>query len=615
MKLRHLPAWILLALATCALCSVSAAQANFNLLANGDFEGLFAPAPGVAGVVAASWTPFVAAGGQAPTFSDGSSLGRRAQSLTGDGPYTAGIYQRVSGLVAGMDYRAGAMVYPATDQSQVRAQIGVDPLGGTDPFSGFVAWSNASEQDQGHLRLWTTFTAPGNAVTIFVRVVRQGPAEPQTVAFDDAYLHAGRIAFVPLISKGYAPAVTATPTATGTSTHIPSTPMPTPTGPTPTPTLTPTATATFSLLWDSRLTPLNITVEQDPNLPYQLIAAFCTIDGSWDNVPEWAQVYATADFPERGGDHNVFGRCLDMQGNVIPNKTFVITWPGGQDTRQPEASGWANVPIYAYFIPDRGETGPYTWNPINGNRLMGLGLPWKRHYSFFGVWREVPRPTVTPTPMTTLTATAGPSPTATATPTSTPPGPPPTVSATPTATITPTRTATQPTPTPTATATTPAGPIAQWDPRLTAFHLSVEQDAGKRYQLIAAFCTLNGDWSDVPAWAKVWDVASFTKRNETRNVFGLCLDVAGHPVLSERFILALPGWEDGRYPEASGWANMLIGGAYDPSSGAGGPYSWRAQDGNRLLGVGLPNNAAYSFFAVWQEQLTARLSLPARVKE
>ena len=76
-------------------------------------------------------------------FGDGPGADAHAQTLSG-GPYSAGIFQRASGLDVGEHYRVGFEVYPAPNGASTLAYVGLDPLGGTDPNGAFVAWSPAS---------------------------------------------------------------------------------------------------------------------------------------------------------------------------------------------------------------------------------------------------------------------------------------------------------------------------------------------------------------------------------------------------------------------------------------------------------------------------------------
>ena len=622
MKSRRLVWLVLSILLIVGISGTLWAYAGSNLLLNGDFEGGFSPATPVSGVVADGWTPFVNAAGQEPTLGQGPGVGGYAQSIAGSEPYTAGIFQRVTGLTMGQEYRAGVDVYPLPDQDDVTKRIGVNPLGGIDPFGTFVAWSSAYTTDT-WMHLTTTFTAYSDSATIFLKVDQGEGGGPAIVYFDNAYLspvYDQYSIYLPLLPKSY-PLPTATPTSshtpTPTPTHTPtltpiSTMTPTPTA-TPTTTLSPTPTATGTggdpiPFWDERLDALNVTVENDPSKTYQLFTAFITIDGSWDDIPEWARVYDTPDFPERGGDHNAFGRCLDAGGQVLGEKPFELLWPDGADYRQPEASGWANIPIWAThpsWDPAKGP-GPYSWNPFSGNKLQGIGLPYNHHYSFFGVWQETGAMATTPT--TTPTHTATPTPTGSG--------------GTATESPTPTVTTVSP-PTTTATATREQ-PSPFWDERLSALNVTVELAPDRQFQLYAAFLTINGSWEGVPEWAEAYNTPDFPKRNETQSVFGLCLDAGDQIIYDQSFVLAWPGDQTVRLPEASGWANVPIFASYQPGLGEAGPYTWNPTEGNKLLGLGLPCGDSYSFFGVWKRvppsldkymrPVAPKPSLPPRIK-
>jgi hypothetical protein len=157
----------------------------------------------------------------------------------------------------------------------------------------------------------------------------------------------------------------------------------------------------MTLLWDPRLTELGITVQPaDYEQPHwRLLAAWLTVNGSWDDVPDWARQWQ---LDTLGGDHHCFGRALDLYGNPYAGAGFVLQWPDGAAQRTPEADRWANIPIEAGFDWTVG-AGPYSWAKYgNADVLMGLGLPypplpWELnaiaalggvHVSYFGVWQE-----------------------------------------------------------------------------------------------------------------------------------------------------------------------------------------------------------------------------------
>ncbi len=181
--------------------------------------------------------------------------------------------------------------------------------------------------------------------------------------------------------------------------YCPCTPTPEPTAtcpaycgvpPTATPAVEATATATAvppAILWDQRLTDLGITVMQR-NGNYRMVAAWLTINGQWDDVPEWAHRWQQDTL---GGDHHLFGRLETPAGVAIMDKSFFIAWPQPNytagDSRVPEPDGWANIPMAGQNWQPANGPGPYDWWVDSGDKLVGLGMPWNYHYSFFAVWQ------------------------------------------------------------------------------------------------------------------------------------------------------------------------------------------------------------------------------------
>lgn len=162
---------------------------------------------------------------------------------------------------------------------------------------------------------------------------------------------------------------------------------PTPVCPTvaPTATVQPTATPDKPECWDPRLDEAGVTLERR-NGNYELVAAWVTIGGSWDDlsldIRECAKTYQ---LDTLGGDHNAFGRAETRTGSAIM-ETFALTWGVNEgDTRTPEADGWANLPIY-------GDGNKYDWFVYGGDKLHGLTLPGNHHWSYFAVWQ--PRATL-----------------------------------------------------------------------------------------------------------------------------------------------------------------------------------------------------------------------------
>lgn len=154
---------------------------------------------------------------------------------------------------------------------------------------------------------------------------------------------------------------------------------PCPATPTPVPTATPPP---GPACWDQRLDDIGVTLERRAG-QYGLIAAWVTVNGNWNDVPACAQAWQ---HDTLGGDHHAFGR-VETAGGMAIQDTFALVWPGGGDTRMPEANGWANLVLAGQnWDPGQGQ-GPYDFFVYGGDKLHGLGMPWNNHWSFFAVWR------------------------------------------------------------------------------------------------------------------------------------------------------------------------------------------------------------------------------------
>jgi hypothetical protein len=102
-----------------------------------------------------------------------------SQALFSAEPYTAGIWQQVSGLSPGVGYgfhAAMLTIYqsssPPTVDGKMFKQVGIDPTGGTDAQASTVVWSESSDRDsRWRINLFTSAFAQGNTVTVFIRVI------------------------------------------------------------------------------------------------------------------------------------------------------------------------------------------------------------------------------------------------------------------------------------------------------------------------------------------------------------------------------------------------------------------------------------------------------------
>jgi hypothetical protein len=163
------------------------------------------------------------------------------------GNFQAGVYQVVPNVQPGSRYRfeLWGMTWSCTDErrgncggatsgdpSPMHLRIGIDPLGGTDPFSPAIVWS----PEQNAYDSWHQFvveaTAQSSTITVFVYAYPDYRSQDNNVYLDDASL----------VMVAPPPTATRRPTNTPTITPTPR-PTNTPTA-TPLPTETPTATAT-----------------------------------------------------------------------------------------------------------------------------------------------------------------------------------------------------------------------------------------------------------------------------------------------------------------------------------------------------------------------------------
>ena len=258
----------------------AAPLAQANLLRNPDFEGTYVQFEWYrTAQMAPDWTPWWR--GQAPgdeawknrmpeykpaaPHKDRIHSGGNAQQLfTYHGTHEAGIYQRVTNIPAGSRVRFtiwgqawagdGDDAKKSEGGGPMRMKVGIDPTGGTDPWSGRIVWSSEANPLDTWQQLAVEATAAGTAVTVFTHSAPPWPTKHNDVYWDNASLVATAPPPPPTNTpRPYVPPPTATPvpptptptetpTITPTPTHTP-TPTPVHTA-TPTPTHTPTVTPT-----------------------------------------------------------------------------------------------------------------------------------------------------------------------------------------------------------------------------------------------------------------------------------------------------------------------------------------------------------------------------------
>ena len=232
---------VIVVLALCTVVPVLAdSPTGKNLLQNPGFETNFAQyGPFGTAIVAEGWTPWWRPQGRAdPTwknrmpeykaaapYENRIHAGHNAQQLfTAYGTHVGGIYQVVGGVDPGSTVRFAVWghawaggdddPYRSQDGGPMHMVIGIDPAGGTSPFSPRVVWS----QEQNPLDEWARFeveaVAIGSAVTIFTHSAPEFPTRHNDVYWDDARLVAIRPAPTPTATpRNFFSLPGATPTA------------------------------------------------------------------------------------------------------------------------------------------------------------------------------------------------------------------------------------------------------------------------------------------------------------------------------------------------------------------------------------------------------------------
>lgn len=112
--------------------------------------------------------------------------GDTAQFIVATEPYTAGLWQQVTGLTPGVGYGFHAALLtifqssaqPPAPGTMIK-QVGMDPAGGTDPRSPTVVWSEPGDTDKAwDLQQRTAVVAETPTMTVFIRVTSPYPAGP-----------------------------------------------------------------------------------------------------------------------------------------------------------------------------------------------------------------------------------------------------------------------------------------------------------------------------------------------------------------------------------------------------------------------------------------------------
>lgn len=171
--------------------------------------------------------------------------------------------------------------------------------------------------------------------------------------------------------------------------------------------------------WDSRLTALKAcvnTAKVDYTKPhFRIIAAWLTVDGNWDDVPDFAKKWQS---DKLGGSTHVFGLALDPQDARYDRAGFILRNGGiAPFIGEPGNGQWANAFIGPSGYDWKTTPGPYTWvkgpssvAPGGAEEFVGAGLPypplpWQAlsatggvHVSWFVIWQLTEPGSVEPGP-------------------------------------------------------------------------------------------------------------------------------------------------------------------------------------------------------------------------
>lgn len=134
---------------------------------------------------------------------EGDSSGGKAQNLWSAYEFDAGIYQQIP-ATPGQDYGFDIAIvtfwrgpgYPVTNGLMVK-QVGIDPLGGTDPTSSSVVWSETNAADKDWAYMDVAATAGASTITVFARVQAPENESPNHTDLDMVYFDVARVDLAP----------------------------------------------------------------------------------------------------------------------------------------------------------------------------------------------------------------------------------------------------------------------------------------------------------------------------------------------------------------------------------------------------------------------------------
>lgn len=256
---------VLLAMFLFGIMALGGQAQSENLLSNPGFESGFRTVPGdnTPRSVASSWQPWnVSRSEDDPGFQNAQPRYLASSNAATEGAiprirsgadaqmyfsfyetHDAGIYQQVSGVTPGTELRFSIYGYVhsnnlddlsvSEDPGGVALRVGIDPTGGTDPFSDDVEYSELAIFYDTFRQYSVIAEAKSDTVTVFVRTTVSEPVQFTYVYLDDAVLEAtpGQETEVPTATATETEETqepdTATPTATATATATSDNPTPT----------------------------------------------------------------------------------------------------------------------------------------------------------------------------------------------------------------------------------------------------------------------------------------------------------------------------------------------------------------------------------------------------
>ena len=174
-----------LALSDGDVCS-DPANLTFNCDMNTFSDHSFA---GSTRIVADGWWFWVESGNPAFDVGQDSPVPPSQRIWSDGGNFRVGIYQQVRNLTPGATYIAGVgwVPYTAPDGSIMR-QIGLDPMGGTDPNSPNVVWGPEDWKFSRFTNLEVRAVASSSTMTMFIRVFNPASHGADQIFIDGAWL-------------------------------------------------------------------------------------------------------------------------------------------------------------------------------------------------------------------------------------------------------------------------------------------------------------------------------------------------------------------------------------------------------------------------------------------